>query len=176
MPETTEMEPKKKRGRKPRHPQFAQEMASPGETGGIVQRAMAAWALSPIDSSDIEQVKARTMEYLTFCQEQDCVPHKTALCAWLGIDRTTLHAWERGEYRRETHYAYAQKVASLMEGVLVDLMANNKILPGNGCFLLKNHSGYRDQIDIAPAPQDPLGALPDPEALAAKIEAKVVEE
>lgn len=175
MPDSAQAEPKK-RGRKPRHPNFGKEMAAPGEAGGIVHRARVAWGLPPIDPGDIDQVEARTGQYLDFCEQSDSVPTKTGLCAWLGIDRTTLNAWERGEYRRATHYAYAQKVASLMESVLVDLMANNKIFPGNGCFLLKNHAGYRDQIDIVPALPDPLGALPDPEALAAKIEAKVAEE
>lgn len=160
--------PAGKRGRKG---EPLPEPVRPGELSGYIRQSLAAWGLEPIDISDIAQVEQRTQEYFQFCLKYGAIPNKSTLSAWLGINRSTLNSWERGEYRRETHHAYAEKIDILMEGTLVDLMLNNRVMPANGIFLLKNHSGYRDQIDIAPAAPQPLGDMPSPEALAARIEA-----
>ncbi len=149
---------------------FGQELIQPGEMSGYIRQSLAAWDMEPIDIADIKQVEKRAGEYLAFCEKSSAIPNKTGLSAWLGINRSTLNSWERGEYRKETHHAFAKKADIIMENVLVDMMLNSKIFPANGIFLLKNHSGYRDQIDIAPAAPQPLGDLPSAEALAAKLE------
>lgn len=155
---------------------FGQEYAEPGDNSAFMRHAMVAWDMPPIDISDPEQVEARAKEYFSYCIENDCKPNKATLCCWLGIDRTTLHSWTRGEWRSATHKQLAKKIDSLMQSILVEMMINNKVNPASGIFLLKNFDGYRDQIDIAPAVPNPLGDMPDPEALRKKIEANVTED
>lgn len=166
----------KKRGRPRKNPETATQLVSSEKASRYVRNALVAWDLDPIDTSDIEQVEARAREYLIYCAEQGCLPNKATLSSWIGIHRTTLNSWQRGEYRKETHYEFAKKVDMLCESVLVELMEDNSIHPGIGCFLLKNHSGYQDRIDIAPVQNNPLGPLPDPEELRKRIEANCIED
>lgn len=175
MDEITEAVVKRKRGR-PKSPNFGKELAKPGETSGFVRMAKVAWDMPPVDLADVNQVEKRATEYFNYCINNDCIPNKATLCSWIGISRTTLYEWETGFSRGPAHQALAKRISTMMESVLVELLTNNKVMPASAIFLLKNHAGYRDQIEISAVQEAPLGQLQDPETLAAKIEADIVDD
>lgn len=164
--------PARRRGK----PKVGDELMSPSETSGYVRRAKVALDLPPIDIADVEQVRERVYTYLEHCAEDGVIPTKSGAAAWLGIDRSTLNSWKRGEYRQNTHHEFAQRLDRVFESMLVELLLSNKIFPASGIFLLKNYNDFRDQIDIAPTVSQPLGDLPDPEVLRKKIEANAIED
>lgn len=175
MGEITEGIVKRKRGR-PKHPDFGKELANAGETSGFVRMAKVAWEMAPVDLADVKQVEQRAREYFDYCVANDCIPNKATLCAWIGISRSTLYEWETGFSRGPAHQALAKKISTMMESVLVELLTNNKVMPASAIFLLKNHAGYKDQVEISAVQEAPLGQLQDPETLAAKIEADIVDD
>lgn len=182
MEDEVEMTVPKKRGRgRPKglsvkRKNYGKEFAEPGDMSQFVRHAMVAWEMPPIDISDITQVEARAEEYFKYCIDNDCIPNKITLCNWIGIDNRTLYNWRIGVGRQGAHQEFAKKVDSLTEAVLVEVMLSNKVMPANGIFLLKNHAGYRDQIDIAPVVQNPLGDIQDMKALAERINADVTDD
>lgn len=176
MPDELAAPPKKKPGRPRVKPQVGEELMNPSESSGFVRRAKVALELPLIDISDAEQVKERVYAYMEHCAEEGTIPTKSGAAAWLGIDRSTLNSWKRGEYRQNTHYEFARRLDQVLESMLVELLVSNKIFPASGMFLLKNYNDFRDQIDIAPATAQPLGDMPDPEALRKKIEANIIDE
>jgi len=112
--------------------------------------------LPPIDISDPEQVKQRISDYLDFCEKNDKKPSPIAMASWIGVSRSTLNTWKRGEYRSETHSDVIEKAMVLMEEVWYDMMQNGRINPASGIFLAKNMFGYRDVADVVVTPNNPL--------------------
>lgn len=142
-----QIKPKRKRNR-PDLANFGAEKAQPGDVSKYV-RAMKAGLLRPaIDTSDPEQVWKRTLEYLDYCEENDIKPQIVALSNWLKVSRDTINNWKNGQYRAGTHLDMIKQVVISLEALTVDLMLDNKVMPANVIFLLKNHYGYRDNIEI----------------------------
>lgn len=164
-----EKKPIRKRNR-PDLANFGQEFMGPGDNRTFLRHAMASLQLEPIDISDPEQVWERAIEYLSYCAENDVKANKTGILNWLGIDKTTWSSWARGAFRRDTHMALAKKINGVLEEFNVQILMNAKANPANMIFLLKNDYGWKDQLDIAPVIAQPLGDMPDPKALAAKVE------
>lgn len=172
---STETAIRKKRSWVP-NPQkdFGQEYVKPGDNSRFLRMARVAMNLPPIDISDPVQVENRINEYFDFCEQNDKKPQKIEMCGWLGIHIDTLNSWGHGEYRAATHSEVIKKADAILHSLWVDYMQNGKINPGSGIFLGKNIYGYRDVIDIAPVPPDPLGEKLDQKELEARINATVV--
>ena len=128
----------------------------PGDNSRYVRYAMASWNLPPIDISDPKQVEQRITEYFQHCAENDRKPQLTGMANWLGVDRTTLAAWKRGEYRNDTHYHIIQKAVSALEEMWADYMMNGKVNPASGIFISKNWFGYKNEHKFVVTPEDPL--------------------
>ena len=134
----------------------------PGDNARYVRYAMASWNLPPIDISDPDQVSKRITDYFLYCQQNDRKPQLVGMANWLGIDRTTLASWKRGEYRTETHSHIIQKAVGALEEMWADYMMNGKVNPASGIFMSKNWFGYRDVQDVVVTPNNPLDGM-DPD-------------
>ena len=147
------------------------ENLQPGDNARFIRLAMTAWDLPPIDISDPEQVKQRITEYFQHCAENDRKPQLIGMANWLGVDRSTINSWKRGEYRTETHSPIIKKAIDFLEELWVDYMQNGKVNPGAGIFLGKNLFGYKDVADVVVTPNNPMQGLDANEARKRLIEA-----
>jgi len=134
---------------------YGAENALPGDNARFLRLAMVSWDLPPIDISDPKQVEQRIKDYFYHCAENDRKPNLVGMANWLGIDRTTLNSWKRGEYRSETHSQIIKKAVEVLEEQWVDYMQNGKINPATGIFLGKNFFQYRDTQDVVVTPNNP---------------------
>lgn len=139
---------------------FGEENTQPGDNARYLRWARLPFSLPPIDISDPVQVENRLNEYFNACIENDMKPNMVGMANWLGIDRTTLASWKRGEYRDSTHSHVIKKAITLLENLWVDYMQNGKINPASGIFLAKNMFGYKDTQDVILTPNTQLSDVP----------------
>ena len=78
---------------------FGEENIEPGDNARYLRQARVALSLPPIDISDEKQVWDRIMAYFDHCEQFDRKPQMIGMANWLGIDRSTLNSWKRGECR-----------------------------------------------------------------------------
>ena len=135
------------------------ELTQPGDNSRYARLAMASWNLPPIDISDPKQVEERIGEYFQHCVENDRKPQLIGMANWLGVDRSTVNSWKRGEYRADTHSPIIRKAIDILEEMWVDFMMNGKVNPGSGIFLGKNLFGYKDVADVVVTPNNPMQGL-----------------
>lgn len=157
----------------PQH-NFGEENAEPGDITKYLKVEMVALDLPPVDISDPAQVECRIRDYIGFCAQNDVLPQFVGMALWLGVNRTTLGRWKRGEYRSETHQPIMEKVSMMMEALWADFMQANKMAPGTGIFMGKNWYGYRDVQDVVVTPNQPLGELADQKAIEERISGTVI--
>lgn len=146
---------------------FGADRAEPGDNARFIRAARVALDLPPIDISDEKQVAQRINDYLNHCESFDIKPSVIGMCNWLGIDKTTLSSWNRGECRSKTHSPLIKKVYAMLEEMSVDYFQGGKVNPAAGIFLLKNHFGYRDVTDLTIEPRQGI-AEQDAETIAGK--------
>lgn len=157
---------KRKRNR-PDLANFGAENVEPGDNTRYLRFARLPFSLPPIDISDEKQVEQRINDYFLACEQNDMKPNMVGMANWLGVDRTTLTSWKRGEYRTVTHSPLINKAIGMLEELWVDYMQNGKVNPASGIFLGKNLFGYRDQQDVIITPPSPIGEAAEQKELAA---------
>ena len=147
-----------------------QENVKKGDNARYLRMARAAVDLPPIDISDPTQVANRIGEYFDFCEQNDRKPSMLGIANWLGVDRTTLTSWKRGEYRTTTHSPLIEKAVMVLEELWTDYMQNGLVNPVSGIFLGKVMFGYKDVQDYVITPNNPLGSDSDPATMAQKYQ------
>lgn len=148
---------------------FGEENVRPGDNARYLRYAMASLNLPPIDISDPKQVEQRINDYFAYCIENDRKPNIKGLGNWLGVDRSTVNSWMRGEYRAKTHSPVIRKAVDILEELWVDYMMNGKVNPASGIFLGKNMFGYKDVQNVHVVPTQPLGEQLSPEEIAKRV-------
>lgn len=146
----------------------------PGDNAKMLKDAIAfhEMELPPIDTRDPKQVNDRIFEYYDFCIDHDVKPTLMGIANWLGVSTDTLNRWRRGETRKDSGLDQViERHRAILEDLMQQYMMNNKIMPANGIFLLKNMYGYKDQVDHVVAKEQPLGELEDKAALEQRITA-----
>lgn len=134
----------------------------PSDVSRYVRLAMTSWDLPPIDISDPKQVEDRIRLYFDHCVENGRKPQIVGMANWLGIDRSTLNSWKRGEYRGATHSPIIQAAINAIEEMWIDFMQNGKVNPAAGIFLAKNFFQYADTQQVVVTPNNPYqGATED---------------
>lgn len=157
----------KRKGNNPKA-DFMQENVKKGDNARYLRMARAAVALPPIDIADPEQVSNRIGMYFDFCEQNDRKPSMLGIANWIGVDRTTLTSWKRGEYRTTTHSPLIEKAVMVLEELWTDYMQNGLVNPVSGIFLGKVMFGYKDVQDYVITPNQPLGQDGDPATMAQK--------
>ena len=111
-----------------------------------------------------------------FCEQNDRKPSMLGIANWLGVDKTTLNSWKRGEYRSSTHSPVIEKAVLILEELWTDYMQNGAVNPVSGIFLGKVLFGYKDSQEFVLTPNTPLGDSPDQKQLEERIAGSVVVE
>ena len=167
--ETIKQVTKKHRNR-PDLANFGQEYAEPGDAARYVAFARAQFNQPKVDMSRPELVQERIDEYFKMCETYDIKPGIAGLATALGVSRKTLWAWKAGTANKtapEESLDIIRKTYDTIETLWEMYMMDNKIAPGSGIFLSKNHFGYRDVQEVMVAPKDPFDGK-DPEEVARK--------
>lgn len=160
-------ENKPKQTRKKRE-NWGMENIEPGDNARYLRDALVGFNLPPIDISDAKQVEKRIFDYFEHCNERDRKPNIVGLSNWIGVDRSTIHAWARGEYRPTTHRHLIKKALTIMEEIWADYMMNGKVNPASGIFIGKNHFNYKDNSETVLVVKNPLGDERDTASIADK--------
>lgn len=155
----TEVVKQKRKRNRPDLANFGEEYVEPGDNSRFLRMARVSMDLPPIDISDPKQIEHRINEYFDFCEQNDRKPSMIGMCNWLGVDRSTVSLWKRGEYRSETHLTVIKKAIDLLEELWTDYMQNGKINPTSGIFIAKNVFQYRDVQDVVLTPNTPLDKI-----------------
>lgn len=116
-----------------------------GENTELMNHSLEIFTLPKIDTNDPEMVYDRTVEYFEICGKHDMRPTLPGYAMALGISRQTIMKWISGAIPRcEEVLDIVQKVYSLLNSQMEDLMMGNKINPVTAIFLSKNHFAYKD--------------------------------
>lgn len=146
----------------------------PGDNARYIRAARAGVNMPPIDISDPKQVEQRINEYFDYCEKNDVKPGFVMLGNWLGVSRSTLNQWKKGDYRSSTHTDIIQKAVSQLESLWEMYMLDGKVNIVAGIFIGKQYYGAVDKQEITISANEnstePLSAeeiarrLPDPDA------------
>lgn len=98
-----------------------------------------------------EAVSERIDKYFELCEKSSLRPGIESLALSLGVTRTTLLNWQRGDGCSRERQELIIKAKSFVSAFIEQIMLNNKIYPATGIFLLKNWFGYKDTVEIEPA-------------------------
>lgn len=113
--------------------------------GKYMQSTISMWKLPPIDIDKTKQVEERIEWYFNHCGELELKPSVAGLAVALGVDRTTIYRWSKGELRNTPEHRNLIKRAVEMILYNTEIYAQDgKMNPAIAIFLLKNHGGYTD--------------------------------
>ena len=85
----------------------------------------------------------------------------------MGVRRETIWRWEQEENARGEAIARAK---GLLEAITEEWLASGKISPPSGIFILKNHFGWKDNIEITAAKANHIKeSLPSTEEIVKRL-------
>ena len=115
-----------------------------------------------------EEVESRIDEYFQFCENSSIRPGVESLSVALSISRTSLWNWEHGIGCSSRRQELISKAKAFITAFLEQMMLNNKIFPGSGCFFLKNWANYRDSVSVEPVENNSIYPTMSREEIAAR--------
>jgi hypothetical protein len=123
-----------------------------------------------IDWADLEQVKERTYDYLTACQQAEVYPSIMGLAVYgYGVSRQALNDYLRTHNNDTT--AFIERAKDIMADILTNASLYNNANAVQVIFQLKNHFGHSDTVQLQPvAPKE------ESTFSAADIRARYIEE
>jgi hypothetical protein len=130
-----------------------------------------------VDFGNLEQVQARTREYLTACKLSEHYPSVLGLSTFaFGVSRQGLNKYLR--LHPDTPTArFIEMTKDLFADVLVNQSLYRNCDVTQVIFQLKNCNGFSDKLEIeATAATPPMGAEPDQQALEQRIIGSIVME
>lgn len=130
-----------------------------------------------VNLCDVDQVKARTLEYLQACKTAEVFPSVMGLAAFgFGYSRQGLNKFLR-QHPNEVSAQFIEMAKDTFADVLTNQSLYRNADAAQAIFQLKNHNDFADRLEIQPvAPESPLGPEPTQAALEAKLEGLVVDD
>lgn len=125
----------------------------------------------PIDLSDVQAVRERTIIYLKACEEASTIPNIMGLARSMGISRTAF-------YKLIDRGTATGKWFELCRDAFSDILSETALR--NNCnaivsiFLQKAVYGLRETMEIVAKTEEPLGDTVDVEELERRINGTVV--
>lgn len=122
-----------------------------GDLAKITKDALTIAFWDPIDTTDPDQLKQRTIDYLNYCIDNDIRPGNMGLYSAWGLSRQAVHQTiSRGA--SSARLDIMQKSLQIMATIRESLMSGGKINPVTGIFWQKNFDGLTDtqSIEITP--------------------------
>ncbi len=118
--------------------------------------------------SDAE-LEDRIQFYFDFCESTQMRPGIESLSLCLGVNRTTVFRWGNGIGCSERRMNAINKAKNVINSFLEQSLAQGKISPPSGIFLLKNWCGYKDENSIEITTEKLTESSQDPEEIAMDI-------
>ena len=114
-----------------------------------------------VDWANIEQVKERTYDYLTACQQAEVYPSIMGLAVYgYGVSRQALNDYLRTHNNDTT--AFIERAKDIMADILTNASLYNNANAVQVIFQLKNHFGHSDTVQLQPvAPMEEHTFSPD---------------
>lgn len=150
--------------RKSNFPNAQQIEVGPGEIGAMVRRMEELRRLSKPSTED--EIEQRIKWFFEWCSMNDVRPGVELLALALGTTRQNLWLWQqRGDRKGKLVTMAKQVLAALLE----QWGETGKINPAALCFLMKNHFGYQDNVQLQIEPRKMLEAERTPEEIAVTL-------
>lgn len=147
-------------------PQVQAPSVSNEEMSATVKNISELRKLPPIDTKDPDAINERIDHFFEYCVKSGLRPTVTLLAAACGVRRETLWKWEQaGDSRGKA----IERAKGLLEALTEEWLAAGKISPPSGIFILKNHYGWRDNIEILAARTTPADSLPSTEEIIKRL-------
>ena len=97
-----------------------------------------------VDRSNVEDLKARFIQYLQLCADNDMkVGNMAAYCA-MGITKDVAFDWEHGRSAGKEHTAFIRFVKSVIAAYRETALADGEINPILGMFWQKSFDGLNE--------------------------------
>lgn len=146
--------------RKSNFPNAQQIETDPGEIGMMVKRMEELRCLDKPGTE--EEIEQRIKWFFKWCSINDVRPGVELLALALGTTRQNLWLWQqRGDRKGQLVTMAKQVLAALLE----QWGETGKINPAALCFLMKNHFGYQDNLQLQIEPTKMLEATQTPEEI-----------
>ena len=102
-----------------------------------------------VEWANVEQVKERTYDYLTACQQAEVYPSIMGLAVYgYGVSRQALNDYLRTHNNETT--AFIEKAKDIMADILTNASLYNNANAVQVIFQLKNHFGHSDTVQLQP--------------------------
>lgn len=157
---------------KPRKRPDRDIQVEPGDNAKYLNHSltMMKWDKPNMDSA--EEVEQRVYDYFSLCAQNDMKPTFAGMALAFRVDRNTLWRWcnNHPESRKLTEDVRdtLKMGYRILNAQMEDYMANFKIHPTAGIFMMKNNMGYKDESEVVLKPETPLGDQASPEDLQKK--------
>lgn len=110
-----------------------------------MESSLEMWDLPEIEIEDPKQVEERIKWYFRHCGEKEIKPSVAGLSVALGVHRTTLFNWAKGNTRNnQPHLNLIKRAVNIILYNIEAYSQDGKMNPAIAIFLLKNHGGYTD--------------------------------
>ena len=114
-----------------------------------IDHAMGLALMKPLEVWDADSIGRRTLEYLDKCKEDGVRVNLSTYALALGTTPDGLNDLINDKRKTDEVRAALLKGISLVEGIMIEMMMEQRINPVSAIFLLKNHFGYKDQSEIS---------------------------
>lgn len=163
--------------RRPKRSEQLSAQTDPGDNTRYISHSLRLAELKRPDMDNVEEVKARILQYLQICAEDDVRPSVAGLSLAMEVDRRRLWEIREGKMGKNPEVAaLLKKAMQILELHINNYMQDGKINPVSGIFLMKNNFGYADKQEVIVTPNAPLGEQKDQAVLEAKYRDSVAEE
>lgn len=140
----------------------------PGKNTKIASAMLEFMSWGEVDKSDVQAMEARFLRYIQYCAENDLkIGNQMAYLA-VGISVDDAFNWTNGGLRTKEHSNFIKKVKKFCASYREASMGEGTLNPVTGIFWQKNYDGLTDKQEVVLTPNNPLGQVEDPEAIAEK--------
>lgn len=146
--------------------------AAPGDNKKYLSHNMEMFNWKKPNMRDETQVIQRVEDYFNLCAKNDMKPSVAGLALAFDVDRVSIYNWTHGgdgtKQLSPASLNVLKKAYKILNAQMEDYMANGKINPVAGIFLMKNNMGYKDQQDVVVSANQQLEEQASPEELQKK--------
>ena len=121
-----------------------------------------------VDKTNVQDLYARFIRYLSYCQEHGVIPGSANALLAIGIARQDISFWASGQRGTPEHKAFADDFRAVMASVHEQAAADGILNPVLSIFWSKAYDGLSDQPKVEVEVVNPLGEKRSAEEIAKK--------
>ncbi len=116
--------------------------------GHAVNGVVSLLNMTKVSGLDETEVRSRLSQYLEHCQKMEVIPTVEGFALSLGIDRTTLWRWERGQGCSYEVMTEVKRAKLILQAIDAELALKQKISPVVAIFRAKNYFAMVDNVRL----------------------------